>query len=291
MISVDFEGSTHKHSKWSQYTQQAWQSYCNRHGLKFVVIDKVDEDIHHPKWMKLRLFKYAGQYMGPQDRLLYVDSDTMPKWDAPDFFKETEQFIKTAEDLDDEFEDEFEEDEFYDDEFDYEYYEEPDEYEFIENPLLVVQDNHNLRWINNSIEKYSKLFQPADIALFQYGHYFNSGVIGLSRNHIELLDALEEWYKDNYQALSQWSVPHTGIDQTPLNIMAQSTLENISALPHKWNQHSILNYELHQHNFQQGDKTPYFVKYGYIWHFNGMSIERRHQYIETLWKTYGDKYQ
>ena len=38
-----------------------------------------------------------------------------------------------------------------------------------------------------------------------------------------------------------------------------------------------------QHNFQSEDKTPYFIKYGNIWHFTGFPIEQRENVMKQTW--------
>ena len=45
------------------------------------------------------------------------------------------------------------------------------------------------------------------------------------------------------------------------------------------------------YNWQDGDdKTPFFVKYSYIWHFTGFGIEQRTEMMRKTWEAYGDKY-
>ena len=45
------------------------------------------------------------------------------------------------------------------------------------------------------------------------------------------------------------------------------------------------------HNWQDGDdKTPFFVKYSYIWHYTGFGIEDRTKLMRLTWETYGANY-
>ena len=38
------------------------------------------------------------------------------------------------------------------------------------------------------------------------------------------------------------------------------------------------------------DPTPFFVKYGYIWHFTGFGIPDRINLMKQTWDLFGDKY-
>jgi hypothetical protein len=40
-----------------------------------------------------------------------------------------------------------------------------------------------------------------------------------------------------------------------------------------------------QYNWQiNEDKTPFFIKYSYIWHFTGCSIEERTNLMTSIWQ-------
>ena len=38
------------------------------------------------------------------------------------------------------------------------------------------------------------------------------------------------------------------------------------------------------------DPLPFFVKYGYIWHFTGFSITDRIKLMTQTWQFFGDRY-
>ncbi len=49
--------------------------------------------------------------------------------------------------------------------------------------------------------------------------------------------------------------------------------------------------EMFSHNFQDGDdKTPFFIKYSWVWHFTGFPIEQRTEIMKNTWTNTGDKY-
>ena len=49
--------------------------------------------------------------------------------------------------------------------------------------------------------------------------------------------------------------------------------------------------EMFGHNWQDGDdKTPFFVKYSYIWHYTGFGIEDRTKLMRETWDAFGANY-
>ena len=46
--------------------------------------------------------------------------------------------------------------------------------------------------------------------------------------------------------------------------------------------------EMFSHNWQDGDdKTPFFIKYSWIWHFTGFPIEDRTRIMRETWELVG----
>lgn len=72
------------------YAMASWQSWCKRHGVEFVLVERVDGRLVRPdapatyqRWFA------AGDIVSqraPGTRLALVDSDTMIRWDAPNLF-------------------------------------------------------------------------------------------------------------------------------------------------------------------------------------------------------------
>ena len=49
--------------------------------------------------------------------------------------------------------------------------------------------------------------------------------------------------------------------------------------------------EMLQGNWQiQEDPTPFFVKYGNIWHFTGISVQDRIELMRITWERFGANY-
>ena len=63
-------------------TKLSWEHYCDRHDIDFYVID---EELHpntSPHWFRYWIFDLKPDY----DRYMYVDTDIMVKWNAPNIF-------------------------------------------------------------------------------------------------------------------------------------------------------------------------------------------------------------
>tara|TARA_Y100000310_G_C20679033_1_gene814788 strand:- start:120 stop:875 length:756 start_codon:yes stop_codon:yes gene_type:complete len=64
-------------------TKKSWTHYCNRHGIDFHVIDKDLTNKGTPHWLRYCIFDQKPGY----DKYLYVDSDIMVHWNAPNIFE------------------------------------------------------------------------------------------------------------------------------------------------------------------------------------------------------------
>lgn len=65
-------------------TRQSWEHYCERHGADFYVIDEPQLENTSPHWFRYWIFDLKPGY----DRYMYIDTDIMAKWDAPNIFDE-----------------------------------------------------------------------------------------------------------------------------------------------------------------------------------------------------------
>ena len=81
--AINHDTSTFSNSDYSQYCLNTWQAWCDKNGVDFFVIAKHDSRYKYPVWNKDLIFEYVGE---KYDKIMYVDSDTMIKWDAPNPF-------------------------------------------------------------------------------------------------------------------------------------------------------------------------------------------------------------
>tara|TARA_Y100000361_G_scaffold57131_1_gene49939 strand:+ start:1186 stop:1941 length:756 start_codon:yes stop_codon:yes gene_type:complete len=64
-------------------TKISWEHYCKRHNIDFYVIDEPQHPDTSPHWFRYWIFDLKPDY----DRYLYVDTDIMVRWDAPNIFE------------------------------------------------------------------------------------------------------------------------------------------------------------------------------------------------------------
>lgn len=105
-------------------TSKTWEHYCKRHGFDFYVIDTPPVESKTPHWFRYFIFDLKPDY----DRYLYVDSDVMARWDAPNI---NEEFPDT----------------------DY---------------IYAVKDNSGLGWVWESINVYKQLLGDVDVDWTEY---------------------------------------------------------------------------------------------------------------------------
>lgn len=65
-------------------TKKSWEHYCKNHNIDFYVIDKEQHPNTSPHWFRYWIFDLKPDY----DRYMYIDTDIMVKWDAPNIFEQ-----------------------------------------------------------------------------------------------------------------------------------------------------------------------------------------------------------
>ncbi len=242
MVAINHDTSQFKNSDYSEYAKLSWEKWCSKNNIDFKVINTHDKRYKYPVWNKDLIFDLVGD---KYDKIGYVDSDTMVKWNAPNPF------------------------DLYDDEF------------------CGVIDRSSLRWILNSIEKYSEFYPDTKLNL---DHYINSGVTFFTKNHKYIFDNLKELYTSNSNKLDE--IKGVGKVQTLLNFELNKTNTPIKHLSPQWNLFSIHKKNMFDHNWQlKTNPTPFFMKYAYIWHFTGFPIENRTQIMKQTWESIQDHYE
>ena len=163
----------------------------------------------------------------------------------------------------------------------------PNIFELYGEEFCGVVDNSNLNWVSDSIKTRKKFFPNTDIDIDEY---INAGVLFFTKNHLSLFKKVFEFYKDNQDEIDNWN-QGGGKEQTILNYILKECNFKRKFLTPSWNLFSIHRKEMFHHNWQlQDDETPFFVKYAYVWHFTGFSIEDRVKLMENTWNKYGSMY-
>ena len=83
-----------------------------------------------------------------------------------------------------------------------------------------------------------------------------------------------------------------GTDQTPLNYVMSMNNVDMKFLPMKYRVSHLPRKEFLSYNWQLNeDKTPFFIKYGYIWFYSGFPNRGdRYQLMEQTWNMTKDNY-
>ena len=164
----------------------------------------------------------------------------------------------------------------------------PNPFDMYNDEFCWVKDIANFRWVTKSIETYNKFYPTQTLDLYDY---YNSGVSFFTKEHKFIYDNLQKLYKENSAELDECATKGVGKVQTLLNFELQKESVKIKELPPTWNMFSMHKREMFSHNWQDGeDKTPFFIKYSWLWHFTGFPIEDRTDIMKQTWEMVGDRY-
>jgi len=128
--------------------------------------------------------------------------------------------------------------------------------------------------------------------------YMNSGWVIFNESHRELFKEFKEYYLANFDEFYklQMKTVQRGTCQTPLNYFIQMNNVKVDFMPQNFrlshlHRREALRYNWQMDNTEYEDKTPWFVKYGYIWVFSGFGKEHRNQLMEQTWNMLGHMYE
>ena len=167
----------------------------------------------------------------------------------------------------------------------------PNPFELTDHRFTGWRDTDNMRWIHDSIQGYKDFFDGFELDQMRY---INSGVIIFNETHRKLIEGFKQLYLDNIDKFIdlQDNVVKKGTEQTPFNYWLQMNKVDIKLdLPKAFKLTHMHRHELLSHNWQDGDdKTPFFIKYGYNWVFNGIPKDQRSDIIKQTWDLVGHNY-
>jgi len=160
----------------------------------------------------------------------------------------------------------------------------PNFFDLYEGEFCGVLENENLFWIDNSLRAFKSSFSELKDVDIKLSEYINGGVLFFNKSHKEFFDKLKDFYLRNKSTFDNWNVPHTGKEQTILNLYLKKENINKKYLDFRFNTMRLIKNDWLQHNWQlKEDQTPFFIKYSYIWHFTGCSIEERSSLMINIW--------
>jgi hypothetical protein len=160
----------------------------------------------------------------------------------------------------------------------------PNFFEMTDNKFTAWVDNDNLGWISQSIDGYKPYFNDYELDISKY---ISSGFMVFNEQHREFFESFKKLYLDNIDSFIevQDSVVKKGTEQTPINYWLQ--MQNIDVnldLPLAFKLTHLHRKDMFSHNWQLNeDKTPFFIKYGYVWFFNGIAKNERTNLMSQVW--------
>ena len=165
----------------------------------------------------------------------------------------------------------------------------PNIFELSNKQYTGVRDDVSLEWVNNSLAGYKKFFPNTNL---EWTDYINNGIIVLpEKGGKEFCKKVTKFYDENIDELRNMQ-HHTlkkGTDQTPVNYLAVEHFgDKINYLSKKFNWGHLHT----THGFLQCIFTgePIFIKYGWIWHFNGLPREERNNLMKQTWEAIEKNY-
>ena len=239
--------------EWMDISKKTWEYWCKKNDCILYVYDTPSDKrmgmeyrITWQRWFDV--FDKLEEAKIDYDKVFVVDSTSMVRWDCPNFF------------------------------------------DLCDDRMTAWRDMANLNWIYYSVKGYENLFQEShDSPMFELdmSKYINCGSVIINESHKEFLKELKTFYhdyKDLLIGMQDVSIKK-GTDQTPFNYLLQMNNIDVNIeLPRAFNVNHLVRGDWLSHNWQDGDdKTPFFLKYIYIWRATGIPKDQRTKMMAPIW--------
>lgn len=143
----------------------------------------------------------------------------------------------------------------------------------------------NLNWIYHSVNGYQDMFPDVK---FDISNYFSSGFQIFDESFKPFLTKLTKFYWNNVDDVlkHQHQTVKKGTDQPVFNwLIQQEGIEMNLDVSTEFMLTHLQRFDWFSHNWQTGDKTPFFISHGFIWFFSGMSNKgQRGDLMSQTWK-------
>lgn len=239
--------------KWFEYSRLSWKYWCDKHGVVFFEYTKAGLD----DLMKHRVTWQRWFDVFTQLEEAGIEYDKIYMVDANSMIHwDTPNFFDLCTD----------------------------------NRLVGWRDSDNLAWIYDCIIGWDKYF---NYGKFNISRYINAGCVIINETHKPLLEKVKDMYFNDYERLMEFQHQiKKGSDQGPLNFLIQmGGVEVNMDLPLPYKLTHMHRKDLYSHNWQlKIDPTPFFIKYGYIWIFNGFAKDERTSVMANVWNMIKDNY-
>ena len=160
----------------------------------------------------------------------------------------------------------------------------PNFFEMTDRKFTACRDMDNMRWIYDSIQGYKDIFNGFEL---DQSKYVNSGFMIFNEEHKELINNFKQFYISNIDEFIRLQdvAVKKGNEQTPMNYWLQVNGVDVNLdLPLPYKITHLQRKELFSYNWQlEEDKTPFFIKYGYNYSFNGIPKDQRTNIMKQTW--------
>ena len=166
----------------------------------------------------------------------------------------------------------------------------PNVFELTDNKFTAWRETDNLNWVYDSVRGYEEFFSYK----LNKHNYFSSGVIIFNKSHKDMFLDFKDLYLNNTEEFVelQDKTVRKGTEQTPLNYWVQKNNVELNLdLPFSYKLTHIHRKDMFKPNWQLNeDSTPFFIKYGYNWVFNGIPKNQRTEVMSQTWGFVKDNY-
>ncbi len=167
----------------------------------------------------------------------------------------------------------------------------PNFFDLTKDGLTAFRSLENIRWICEGVGGYNNFFKGFN---FDISKYISCGFQIFDKSHEKFLEMLKEFYYTNNDEILelQTKTVGRGTDQPVYNYLLQ--IHNIKVntdLPKSFMLTHLQRFDWLSHNWQSGDQTPFFIRYGYIWFYSGFA-QRGHRYemMSQTWNMIKEQY-
>ena len=236
-----------------QYSKNTWEYWCERNDCLFVPFtEPVEKDLFkfRPNWQKAIFVFDELERMG-------IEYDQIALVDSSFMIK----------------------------------WDAPNFFEMTDRRFTAWRDMDNMRWIYESIQGYKDIFDGFELDMSKY---VNSGFMIFNESHKDLFQKFKEFYINNIDDFCKLQdvVVKKGNEQTPMNYWLQLNEVDMNIdLPLPFKITHLQRKELFSYNWQlDEDKTPFFIKYGYNYSFNGIPKDQRTDMMKRTWDLIKNNY-
>ena len=229
-----------------EYSKNTWKHFCKRYNCHFVEINKLvetDTIRYRPNWQK-------NIHIFDELERRSINYDQICLVDSTCMYK----------------------------------WDGPNFFELTDRKFVGWCDRSNMRWVYDSIHGYKEFFNGFEL---DQNKYINSGFIVFNETHKEFFKSFKQLYINNIDTFIdlQDNIVKKGCDQTVLNYWLQiNNIDFRTDLSPGFKMTHLHRSELFSHNWQLGeDNTPFFIKYGWNWIFNGIPKNERPQVMKQVW--------